>query len=283
MTALVFALVVGSAFLHAAWNALLKRHPDPEAAAPGMFAVCAIAGAAAAAFWPGARAGGISILWSGVAGAFEAGYIMSLARALARAPLGPVYTVSRGGALLLVWPLSVAWLGERVTASALLGTALVAAGLAATGLGAGGGRRRENAGSGLRWAGIAAVCIGCYHLAYKQALATGGAPAVVFAVSLGLAVPLTFARLDRAGRAAAARAVRARPAIVVSAGLISCASFLVFLFGLAQAGAGAVFTLRNTSVLFAQVLSWTIGERPTRLGALGAAAVAGGAVLLSWP
>jgi drug/metabolite transporter (DMT)-like permease len=223
------------------------------------------------------------MLWSAVAGAFEAGYMLSLARALARAPLGPVYTVSRGGALLLVWPLSIAWLGEPVTASALAGTALVAAGLAATGLGAGGARRRGGSGGGLGWAAIAAVCIGCYHLAYKRALATGGAPTLVFAVSLGLAVPLSIARLDRAGRAAAVRAVRERPALVVSAGLIACASFLVFLFGLAQAGAGAVFTLRNTSVLFAQVLSWTIGERPTRLGALGAAAVAGGAVLLSWP
>lgn len=105
----------------------------------------------------------------------------------------------------------------------------------------------------------------------------------MFAVSLGLAVPLNIARLDRAGRDAAVRAALARPALVVSAGLISCASFLLFLLGLAQAGAGAVFTLRNTSVLFAQVLSWALGERPTRIGALGAAAVAGGAVLLSWP
>jgi drug/metabolite transporter (DMT)-like permease len=281
VTALVFALVVGSAFLHAAWNAMLKRHPDPEAASQGVFAVCAILGAVGAALWPGAGIGGTSLAWSAGAGLCEAGYIVSLSRALARSPLGPVYTVSRGGALIVVWPLSIAFLGERVTATALAGTALVAAGLGATGLGAGAARRGGP--GGLRLAAIAAVFIGGYHIAYKQALAGGGAPALVFTVSLGVAVPLNFLRLDRVGRRAAVAAARARPALIAAAGTMSCASFLIFLVGLAQAGAGAVFTLRNTSVLFAQVLSWLLGERPSRLGALGAAAVAGGAVLLSWP
>src|SRR5262249_47315500 len=189
MTALVFVLVVGSAFLHAGWNALLKRHPDPEGAAPGVFAVCAAGGAVAAALWPGGRASGAVVAWSAAAGLFEAGYIFTLSRALSLAPLGPVYTVSRGGALLVGWRLSVAWRGERVTVAALAGTALVAAGLAATGLGAGGIRRRDGAAAGLRWAGIAAACIGCYHLAYKQALAAGGAPGLAFPGSPPLPAP----------------------------------------------------------------------------------------------
>jgi len=39
-------------------------------------------------------------------------------------------------------------------------------------------------------------------------------------------------------------------------------------------GAGAVLTLRNTSILFAQLLAWTIGERPGRAG-IAAACIAG--------
>src|SRR5262249_56001947 len=128
-------------------------------------------------------------------GLVEAGYVFTWSGARSLAPLGPVYTVWRGGALLVVWPLSVAWLGERVTVAALAGTALVAAGLAATGLGAGGIRRRDGAAAGLRWAGIAAACIGCYHLGYKQALAAGGSPGLVVAGSLGVAGPLRPVRL----------------------------------------------------------------------------------------
>src|SRR5262245_29635647 len=106
-------MVLGSAFLHASWNAMLKRHEDPEAASVGAFAVCTAAGAVAAATWPGAEWNAQVVWTSAVAGVFEAGYMITLARALSRAPLGPVYTVSRGGALLLIWPISIAWLGER--------------------------------------------------------------------------------------------------------------------------------------------------------------------------
>ncbi|HET9449495.1 MAG TPA: hypothetical protein VFO83_01370 [Aggregicoccus sp.] len=55
---------------------------------------------------------------------------MTLAYSLRSAPLGLAYTVARGGALLLVWPASVALLGEQVWPGAALGGASVAVGLA---------------------------------------------------------------------------------------------------------------------------------------------------------
>src|SRR5215470_10474759 len=90
---LVLLAVLGSAFLHALWNAIVKREPDPEVAGAGAFAVGAVAGvvvalAAGAPFAPGAE-------YAVAAGLFETGYIVTLSRALALAPLGPVYTVSR--------------------------------------------------------------------------------------------------------------------------------------------------------------------------------------------
>ena len=45
---------------------------------------------------------------------------------------------------------------------------------------------------------------------------------------------------------------------------------------------GYVLTLRNTSVLFAAVMAFTIGERPAHAELAGAALVAGGAVLMAW-
>jgi drug/metabolite transporter (DMT)-like permease len=48
-------------------------------------------------------------------------------------------------------------------------------------------------------------------------------------------------------------------------------------------GAGAVATLRNTSVVFAVLFSWILGERPPLKQWLGAALVAAGAAGLAWP
>ncbi len=46
-------------------------------------------------------------------------------------------------------------------------------------------------------------------------------------------------------------------------------------------GAGVVLTLRNTSILFALVMAFALGERPRRLGVVGAVLVTVGAVLLA--
>ena len=69
-----------------------------------------------------------------VAGGFEAGYLISLQLGLQAGELAPVYTISRGGSLVLVWPLSVLALGEAVNAWSIGGTVVVALGLAASGL-----------------------------------------------------------------------------------------------------------------------------------------------------
>jgi drug/metabolite transporter (DMT)-like permease len=279
MAVAVLSAVLVSAFLHATWNAMLKRQPDPSTASAGVFVVCGAASAIVALAAGSGFGGGTPVVWSALSGLFEAGYIIALGAALGRAPLGPVYTISRGGALVGVWPLSVVLLGEPITVAAAAGAALVLAGLVCTGLGGSGvGDRRPG---GLVAATASAAFIAGYHLCYKQALSTGGAPPAVFAVSLAVAAPLNVARLGAAGRARLRALVRQRPWPIVATGLVSCASFLVFLIALARAGAGAVYTLRNTSILFAQILAFAIGERPTRAGVSGALLVAAGAILLA--
>jgi drug/metabolite transporter (DMT)-like permease len=69
----------------------------------------------------------------------------------------------------------------------------------------------------------------------------------------------------------------------VAAGAVATASFLLFLDGLSLAGAGAALTLRNTSVVFAQLLALLLGERVPARQWIGAAFVAAGAAVLSWP
>jgi drug/metabolite transporter (DMT)-like permease len=278
----VALLVLGSAFLHAAWNAVLKRQPDPEHAVMAMMGVAALSGAA----WACATTPHIPVArvaaWSIAAGVFEAGYFVTLARALSRAPLGPVYTLSRGTALLTVWPISVLWLGERVSIASLLGTVLVGSGLAAVGL-AGHDRREDGGTRGFGWALVCALFIAAYHLAYKQALDDAGTPTTVVAISLGAAVLLNLARLGRTGSRHVIRALATHPSQIVCAGLVVTLSFSIFLHALAEGGAGATLTLRNTSVLFAQGFGLALGERPRPVQWGGACLVALGAVVLAWP
>jgi uncharacterized membrane protein len=68
----------------------------------------------------------------------------------------------------------------------------------------------------------------------------------------------------------------------VVGGVLGSVGFTAFLFALVQGGAGVLATLRNTSILFAQLLAVSMGERPKRLGVAGAVLVTIGAVLLAW-
>ena len=274
-------LVLASALIHAVWNAILKRTREPEKAVIGV-----VVASAASAFGVWAVTGAPlppprSIAWCLASGLLEAFYFVTLARALARAPLGPVYTVVRGGALVVVWPISIAFLGERPTAAMIAGTLLVVLGLASTG--AAEMPRGDDAPLARRlgWAFVCAFFVGAYQVAYKLALASGGHAGAVVAISLGSACVANLAVLGRARARGAIDALRAEPVRVLGAGVLTSIGFAVFLFAMTRAGAGAVVTLRNTSILFAQVVALFLGERPKRLGVIGAVLVTGGAVFLA--
>jgi drug/metabolite transporter (DMT)-like permease len=281
---LALALVLGSAFLHALWNTLLKREGDPESATVAAVTACAGFAILAALVLGSSIPRGPALFWAVISGLCEAGYVATLAFALTRAPLGPVYTISRGGSLLVVWPISVLLLGEPITVLAVCGTLAVALGLASTGLGAPQAEvGRQSVVPGLLWAAVCAVFVAGYHLAYKRALASGGVPAGVFALSLGLAMPLNLFRRGLGPAKSTLALFGKRPAPLLLAGAMAAASFLTLLYALERQGAGAVVTLRNTSILFAQGMAWAIGERPRRAQLAGAGLVAAGAVLLGWP
>jgi drug/metabolite transporter (DMT)-like permease len=275
------ALVLLSAFLHALWNALLKRHEDPEAGVVGIICVCVVLGALWTLGLQGEafpeRAGWV---WGLGAGLFEGLYLFSLARSLRHAPLALAYTVARGGALLVVWPVSVLWMGEPVTVMTVTGAAVLACGLGVTGL----VRPSSPAGRGVAWAAASAVCIAGYHVAYKQALGAGAQPQALFSLALAVALPiLLLSRARREDREAVLRQARKSPWLMLATGTLCTLSFALLLTALARGGAGAVLTLRNTSIAFALVLAVLQGERPGRRQISGAVLVMAGAMLLGWP
>jgi drug/metabolite transporter (DMT)-like permease len=271
-------LVLLSALLHAVWNALIKHEKDARSAG---LAVLAVATVTAAALVPFTRQTAFpstaGLLWTLGAGVFEGVYFAALGVALARGPLGPVYTVSRGGAMLVTWPLSFFLLGEPITWAAAAGVLLIGAGLAFTAL-----RPREHpTPAGLGWAAACAVFIAGYHLCYKVALGGHAEPHAVFAVALACALPINVASMGREAWRDGWLALRRSPLRIGIGGITCTASFVIFLQALAVAGAGAVLTLRNTSVLFAQLLALWGGERPNRRAIAGAVLVVVGALLLA--
>jgi drug/metabolite transporter (DMT)-like permease len=63
-------------------------------------------------------------------------------------------------------------------------------------------------------------------------------------------------------------------------GIISALSFLLFLIGLRHSEAGLALTLRNTSVVFAQIFAYFIGEKISQYQWAGACLVAFGASII---
>ena len=274
-------LVIVSAFLHALWNALLRLERDKDRALIAAVAAATVLAAVVAAAQvaitdvaplPGAAAVG----WSLAAGALEWVYFTALARALERGPLGPIYTISRGGAIVVVYPLSIALFGEALTTTSAIGSGVVLAGLALSG--ARTADHRDLSTGALAWSIACAAAIAGYHLAYKAAIDAGGRAPAVFATALSLATLVNLAR----SRGVLAYA-RARAARILLMGAICGGSFLILLEALARGGAGYVLTLRNTSVLFAIVLAFAIRERPGRLQIAGAVLVAAGAIVMALP
>ena len=273
-------LVLSSALLHALWNALLKREADIATATVCVLSVSLATSALIVPFFPGPRFPTTeSVLWGLCAGAFEGGYFLTLAMALLRAPLGFAYTVARGTAIALVFPISVIFLAERVTWLSGLGVGFLYAGLVAVGM----SREQHADPKGLFWSAVCGACVAGYHLCYKQALHAGALAPALFTLSLAVALPINLLRHGKSAPRRVLLALRDNPRRMLLAGIACTFSFTVFLYALALAGAGAVLTLRNTSVIFAQLLALSIGERLHARQVLGALLVGLGAVLIGWP
>lgn len=265
------ALVLLSAFTHALWNALLRQEPDKDRALVAAVAVAALFAIAVAVLR--AQLTGEPMFatwqafgWSVAAGLLEWVYFTGLAKGLATGSLGVVYTVSRGGAVLVVWPISIALFGEPITVLAAVGSTVIIVGLA---LSSGIVGARAN---GVGWAVLCAFAIAGYHLAYKAASVAGASPSASFAVSMTFASLVNLPRLSR----------DVRWPRVITMGIVCSGSFLLLIEALAAGGAGSALTLRNTSILFAVGLAYAIGEKPTRLNVFGAVLVAAGAILIAY-
>lgn len=285
-----------SALLHALWSVSIKGSRDPLAFNVLQLATT-LAGACALPWLAPLRAIPASV-WAIVAGTGVAHglYYYWLSRALETGELSVVYPIARS-APAFVPLVAVPWLGESVSPRGASGIAIVVLGMWAVNWDAGAGlagrsgwRRFTSPGTGFALLTLAAS-VG-YSLFDKSAMVRLGAlpwnaiapPAVVYFFLLGAASSCVFVPLAarRVSPAALARVARREWKTALAASLVSFASYVLILDALRTAPVSYVVAVRQTSVLFAVLLGATwLGEHPTRLRVLGAAATVAGVALVA--
>ncbi len=266
MPAAALLLALGAAALHAAWNLLLAREDDPEAATAvslGAFVLALLP--VAALTW---RVETAAIPYIVASGALELTYIALLAAAYRRFEVSVVYPLARGLAPVAALVISTAFAGASPSGPEIAGVLVVAAGILLV-RGARGGR---GAALGL----VIGCLIGGYTVVDRFGVQHAAAAPYLLLVILGPAVayPLAVRSPTRI-----ARALRPGPALI---GIASAAAYLLVLLALRRAPAASVAAVRESSVVIAAALAAVVlHERVGRARLAGAAVVVAGIALLA--
>jgi drug/metabolite transporter (DMT)-like permease len=273
--ALVAALVLGSALLHASWNVLLRSGVDRLWSITVMSLVSGLAALMAVGFVPAPATA--SWPFAALSGALQVGYCLFLVWAYEKGELSQVYPIARGAAPLMVALGAAAFAGERLSLPAIGGLALVSSGIIGLSL----GRQRLNT-----HATVLALASGGFIASYMVCDGMGvrlsGHPVGYFVwMSLAQAAPMPFA-YAALRRRWPTMAFDRETAKAVGGGAISIVAYGVVVWAMAGAQMAKISGLRETSILFAAILAAVfLKERFTLRRGLCAGLISAGAILLA--
>lgn len=269
MPADAFALALGAAVLHALWNVLLARTPDPQPATAAAFCMAVVIFAPVAAVRWRVEAGAWKYIVASAA--FELAYVLLLSAAYAAAPLSVFYPIARGLAPVLVLIVAVAILGVSTSWSQAAGVCAVGAGILLVR-----GRRPDRAGTAFGLS-IAATIAG-YTLIDNTGVTLADPLAYLEAVMVGPALVVAAVVAAGHGGAALRAGFRWETALIAP---LTLAPYALALYALRLAPAAPVAAVRETSVLFVTVLAAVmLKEHVSAWRAAGAALVVAGVILL---
>jgi len=281
----IVAAVLCGAFLHAAWNGLVKSSGDKPldtALVHGLGALIALpfalwVGLPSAAAWP----------FIGVSLVIHIAYYVLLAGAYQHGELGMTYPIMRGFAPLLVALGSATVVGEAPSALSWLGVVGITTGVALVGLAHPGETLHHRKALAFAFANAAIIAVYTFvdGLGVRTEARTEGAVwrYVLWLFALdGIAYPLlVWLRRDRAGRAAILRYARQRWPLAALGGTASIGSYAIALWAMTRAPVASVAALRETSVLFATVIgTLVLKERFGVQRALGTLVIVVGVIAL---
>ncbi len=252
MSAEVFLAVLAAALMHAGWNALIKVRLDPFLSISlmsfgmGTISLVCLPFVALPTGW--------TWLWIGLSVAFHTGYKLFLVSAYRQGDLGQVYPLARGTAPLLTAIGSAVLVGEVVSRWTAVAIAVVCAGILLMSL---------RGSSSAAWLGRATVLYALgtsvFIALYTLVDGVGGrsAPsASSYTVWLFVLDGFTMVLL--------CLLVRGRPAVEatlpalpsgIGLGALSLGAYWIIIWAMTQAPIAAVAALRESSILFAVVLS----------------------------
>ena len=287
MTRVALALVVTSALFHASWNFCAKRSHDKlvflwlTGLAGALILFPVVAGLTGQWSWPAS-------VWIGMAASalIRAAYFASLGAAYSRGDLSLVYPMARGIAPVLVPPLAVVLLGERLSLTGGLGIAAVALGVYVLHLPSldGGGLLapfRALTASHTGFAVLTGFMTAAYSIVDKWNMSAGVDTVLYAYVTIpGAALLLVPFALRR--RAAVVAEWRANaPVIALVAVLMTCGYFLVLL-ALRLSPVSYVASARELGIVFGTILgSVVLHERYLSPRLAGATLIVIGVVLLA--
>ncbi|TDR93873.1 EamA family transporter [Enterovirga rhinocerotis] len=274
----VFAAVLAAAALHAGWNAFLKLRLEP------LLAMTLIMGFAGLVALPALIVLGLpprsSWPWLATSIALHLAYSIVLTSAYARADMGQVYPIARGGAPLMTALASALLLQEPVSALQLFGIASLGLGVAAMSiLGRRSGGRVDPLAIGLALLTAASIC--GYTLSDGLGARASGSPhAYTAALFVADGITLSaYAAWRRGGKKLREALGYWRQGVV--GGTMSLASYWIAIWAMTIAPIALVAALRESSVLFAVAIAVIVVKEPLQwTRALAAVVILFGLVLV---
>jgi drug/metabolite transporter (DMT)-like permease len=251
MTWEITVLILLAAALHAGWNALIKINGDRVA----VMAIVTLAGSllslAVLPFVAPPSAESLPLLLLAIV--IHTAYHFFLPAAYDHGNLGQVYPIARGSAPILVTAGALLLAGEQVDQFAALGTLCLAAGVMSLAFDRGGVTRINR--RAVLFALATGVCIASYTITDGLGARASGS-ALGFAVWLTIGDGLlTFLVALFWKRREMWRVARANAAVGIAGGAMQVGAYWIIIWALTVAPMGTVSALRETSVLFAALIS----------------------------
>ncbi|MBN8632956.1 MAG: EamA family transporter [Rhodobacterales bacterium] len=271
----IFLAVLGAAFLHALWNALIKLGTSKVGGMVILSIVEVPIGLVVVMLTPAIDPAAVP--WVLAAGCTHFAYKFFLTYAYDRGDLSRVYPIARGAAPMIVALFGAAFLADAVTSGEYVAIALLAAGilLMSRGVFASGEDRRL-----LPFALGSACATATYTLIDGMGARVSGSPAAYVAwVFVADGIFFTLGMVALRGMDVIPRYWRAwRMGAFASAA--SYGAYAVSIWAMTIAPIAVVAALRETSILFAVLIGWLVfGERMTAEKAIASVIIVAGVIL----
>ena len=271
----VFLAVLGAAFLHALWNALIKVGTSKIGTMVILSVIEVPIGLAVVSV--SAPIDPAAIPWVIAAGCTHFAYKFFLTYAYDRGDLSRVYPIARGAAPMIVALVGAVILADAVSARQYLAIVVLGLGilLMARGVFSSGEDRRL-----LPFAFGSAFATATYTMIDGMGARISGAPAAYVAwVFVADGLIFTCGMLALRGWSVLPRDRRAW-GLGSAASLASYGAYAVSIWAMTLAPIAVVAALRETSILFAVLIGWLVfGERMDRGKALAASVIVAGVLL----